>query len=62
MNAMKCPGCGADVRDDEARCPTCGKAIDWREPHAADVIDDDDEKVIENTRPIDPTRPLGPTR
>lgn len=54
----KCDDCGAMIRDDETRCAKCGKEIDWREPHAPDVIDNDDEKVVENTRPIDPDRPL----
>ncbi|HEY7957819.1 MAG: hypothetical protein ACHQ17_08445 [Polyangia bacterium] len=51
----RCPHCGQQTATDAADvCSACGHPIDWRSPHTAEVIDNNDEKVIENTRSVKP--------
>ncbi len=45
----RCDKCGEPQNGRSATaCPACGAPVDWREPRAADPINDDDEKVVED--------------
>jgi hypothetical protein len=52
----RCAKCGEPwpLGRSRTQCPVCGAEWDWREPHAADVVDNDDEEVIENTAAVEP--------